>query len=334
MLVGDLGEEALVKELRGLFAAAQPDVPTGIGDDAAVINFPPGTQGVWTTDLLLEGVHFERDWQTPRQLGRKCLAVNLSDLASMGATPRFALFSIGCAPETRLDYFLELCRGFAALASRENVAVIGGNTTGSTCGINVSVTAGGYVPRGGAILRSGAQAGDAILVTGYLGSAAAGLRLLKQDVAGRYPELIQAFLEPEARLIAGKAAFEAGATAMTDVSDGLASDLRHICEESRVGAMVDPGLFPVSARLKDAAAKFGWDVEDMVLTGGEDYELLFTLPGEIAGQVKSVISHAASLPVTIIGEIMPVDYGIRLLEAAGGNRPMPAHGFDHFQKDA
>ena len=180
MLVGDLGEEALLKELRSLFAASAPDVSTGIGDDAAVIDFPPGVQSVWTTDMLIEDIHFQRGWQTPRQLGRKCLAVNLSDLASMAATPRFALLSIGCPAATDLDFVLEFCRGFMSLASEHGVSVVGGDTTASASGIVLSVTLGGWVESGGAILRTGAEVGDAIMVTGDLGGAAAGLRLLQR----------------------------------------------------------------------------------------------------------------------------------------------------------
>lgn len=334
MLVGDLGEEALLKELRSLLASAEPDVPTGIGDDAAVIEMPPATQGVWTTDLLVEGVHFQKSWQTPRQLGRKSLAVNLSDLASMGATPRFTLLSIACPPDTQLDFILELCHGFAELAAEKEMVVIGGDTTASVAGITISVTAGGYVPKNGAILRSGAEVGDSILITGHLGDAAGGLWLLQEEKAGGYPELINAFLEPQPRLKAGRAAFEAGATAMTDVSDGIASDLRHICEESGAGALLETWQLPSSPELDAAAAEFGWDRERIMLSGGEDYELLFTLPGSIAEQLKAVISGAGAISVTIIGEVMPAEYGIRLVDRDGAGRPLPEHGYDHFRRNA
>lgn len=330
MLIGDLGEEALLKELRALFVAADADLSTGMGDDAAVINYPVGEQGVWTTDLLLEGVHFKKAWQSPHQLGRKSLTVNLSDIASMGATPRFALLSLACPPATSLDYILEFCRGFAAMAAETGVVVIGGDTTASVDGITISVTLGGYIPKGDAILRSGAKVGDAILVTGFLGSAAAGLRLLRDARIGIYPELEKAFVDPEPRIAAGKAAVEAGATAMTDISDGLASDLRHICEESGVGAMVEPGLLPSSPDFDDAVSKYSWERESMLLSGGEDYELLFTLPGDIAQQVKALVARQGGIAVTIIGEVMPLEYGIRLVDKAGCGRTMPEHGYEHF----
>ncbi|MHB8857940.1 MAG: thiamine-phosphate kinase [Thermoleophilia bacterium] len=331
MLVGDLGEEALLKELRSLFAAAGPGLLTGIGDDAAVITMPRSAEGVWTTDLLLEGIHFQRGWQTPAQLGRKSLAVNLSDIASMGATPRFAMLSISCANDTPADYIFEFCQGFAGLAAEEEVLVIGGDTTASTGPFTISVTVGGYVEAGAAVLRSGAAVGDSILVTGNLGSAAAGLKLLRKGVAEKYSDLTAAFREPSAKIAAGKAAAAAGATSMTDISDGLATDLRHICEESGVGAMIESWSLPALPSLASAVAEFRWDERELKLTGGEDYELLFTLPGAVSEQVKSLIATAASVAVTVIGEIMPAEYGIRLVDQTGGGWAMPAHGYEHFE---
>lgn len=330
MLVGGVGEEALLRELRSLFAATELKVPVGIGDDAAVLDCPKGRQAVWSTDLLLEGVHFQKQWQTPSQLGNKCLAVNLSDIAAMGATPHYALLSIACPPETEIEYILEIARGFSALATEAGVAVVGGDTTASTGALTVSVSVGGSVETGAAILRSGAAIGDSILVTGNLGSASAGMRLIREGEAGAYPELAAAFIEPAARIRAGLAAVETGVTSMTDISDGLASDLRHICEESGVGAMIEPGSLPSSPQLDEACTRFGWDREAMMVTGGEDYELLFTLPGSIAGQVKEVIAHAAGLQVAIIGEIMPREFGVRLVGSDGSGRDMPSHGYEHF----
>ncbi|MHB9111417.1 MAG: thiamine-phosphate kinase [Thermoleophilia bacterium] len=330
MLVGGMGEEALLRKLRGLFAAAGPGVPVGIGDDAAVLDCPEGRQAVWSTDLMLEGVHFLKQWQTPRQLGRKCLAVNLSDIAAMGATPNFALLSIACTPETEIEYVLEIARGFSGLATEEGVAVVGGDTTASTGALTVSVSVGGFVEEGEALLRSGATVGDSILVTGDLGSAAAGLRLVREGESGAYPDLTSAFLEPQPRIRASLAAVQVGATSMTDISDGLASDLRHICEESGVGAMVEPASLPSSPQMDEAVVRFGWDRESIMLSGGEDYELLFTLPGGIAEQAKEVIAHAAGQQVTIIGEIMPREYGVRLVGRDGSGRDMPPHGYEHF----
>jgi len=330
LLIGDLGEEALLRQLRGIFNESAPDVLTGIGDDAAVIDIPPGSQGVWSTDLLLQGVHFESAWQTPRQLGAKSIAVNLSDLAAMGATPRFAMLSLALPPDIPVDYILEFCQGLAGEAVGAGVVVIGGDTTRSKSGLVVSVTAGGHIPAGGAVLRSGARLGDVILVTGQLGSAAAGLLAFENGVAERYPALVQAFIAPRARSSAGTAARESGATAMTDLSDGLASDLRHICEESCAGARIELERIPFLPQLETAADECGWDREKLMLTGGEDYELLLTVPGESAGRLREEIDRVAAVPTTVIGEIMPPEYGIRLIDKSGAEKPMPEHGFDHF----
>jgi len=331
LLVGGLGEEALLRKLRDIFASSEPNVRVGIGDDAAILGCPAGKEAVWSTDLTLEGIHFERQWQTPQQLGRKCLAVNLSDIAAMGATPSFALLSIACPTDTEVDFILELARGFAGLAADESVAVVGGDTTASAGGIALSVTVGGYIDDGAALLRSGAMVGDSILVTGKLGSAAAGMQLIQEGEGEAYPDLTAAFLEPSARIGAGLAAVKVGATSMTDISDGLASDLRHICEESGVGAMIEPASLPFSPHLDEAVIRFGWNRESIMLSGGEDYELLFTLTGSIAEQVKEVIAHESGQQVTIIGEIMEHEYGVRLVDRDGSGRDIPRHGYEHFQ---
>lgn len=329
MLVGRLGEEALLERLRSLFAKTAEGVPVGIGDDAAVIDDAPGRQMVWTTDLLLEGVHFQKVWQTPEELGRKCLAVNLSDIASMGGRPRYALLSIACAKDTEVDYILELCRGFSALAAQEGVAVIGGDTTSSQGGLVLSATAGGLVDKGRAILRSGARPGDAIVVTGYLGSAAAGLKLLQESIKNGYASLKEAFIFPQAEVALAREALNAGATAMTDISDGLASDLRHICRQSGVGAVVDHDTLPVHQELIEASEEFGWNLDPLVLAGGEDYGLLFTLPGDRAQSTAAEISTKCSKPVTVIGEIRD-EPGITVTCGLGRIGGLPEHGFDHF----
>ncbi len=335
MLAGELGEEALLKELRGIFAPTSPGTPVAIGDDAAVIDNPAGFQGVWTTDLLLEGVHFQKDWQTPRELGKKSLAVNLSDLAAMGAEPGWALLSLAFPPETEAEYILELCRGLAEQAAAHGVAVVGGDTTSNPWGLVISVAAGGAVPAGAALTRSGAAPGDAILVTGFVGSAAGGLRLLREGGGETcaYPVLVEAFIRPAARLAAAAAARQAGASAMTDISDGIASDLRHICEESACGARVVWNNIPIHDQLAAAADRYSWPLADMALAGGEDYELLFTVPAEKAAGAAKAITAETGVPVTVIGDLVAADRGILLLGPDGSLRPLPVRGFDHFRHE-
>lgn len=330
MLVSRLGEEALLERLRRLFEATAGEVPVAIGDDAAVIDQHPDFQMVWTTDLLLEGIHFQKEWQTPQELGRKCLAVNLSDIASMGGTPRYCLLSLACPKDTEADFIIEFCQGFNDYAAEEGVAVIGGDTTSSKEGLVLSVTAGGLVEKGKAILRSGSRPGDAIVVTGYLGSAAGGLRLLKQQAdKDSYPALREAFIAPQAEVTVAREALVAGATAMTDISDGLASDLRHICTESGVGAVIDHDMLPVHEELIKAAADNGWNLDSLVLSGGEDYGLLFTIPSDRATKTASKLSAKYGKLVTVIGKIQP-EPGINMNCGWGRVIAMPERGFDHF----
>lgn len=331
MLVAELGEEALLERMRDLFEVPASSVAVGIGDDAAVIEPPTlQLQEVWTTDLMVEGVHFQTAWQTARELGRKSLAVNLSDIASMGASPRFALVSLACHPQTRVDFISGICEGIKELAIETGVVIIGGDTSASGEGLIISITVGGVVPGGEATLRNGARTGDRICVTGYIGCAAAGLRVVEAGASEAWPELRRAFVSPTARITAGTAAREAGATAMTDLSDGLASDLRHICDQSQVGAVVACEDLLIHPELRQACAGNNWDLEDLVLTGGEDYELLFTLPPGRHDEFCQAIEEAAGVPVTEIGEIVSRAAGLHIKGTDGSSRHFPAHGYEHF----
>lgn len=337
MLIGELGEEALLDRLRRLFASTAAAVPVGIGDDAAVTGPAAGLE-VWTTDLLFEGVHFHREWQTPLQLGRKCLAVNLSDLAAMGAAPRHALLSVACAGGTPVDLILGICEGIASLAAECGVAVVGGDTTGSPGPLALSISLAGALEAGGEpVLRSGARPGDRILVTGSLGSAAGGLKLLLQGdadeaSANSFPRLREAFNAPVVRLEAGRQARLAGAAAMTDLSDGLATDLGHLCAASGAGARIDAGAVPVDEQLRGAAAKLGWNIEEMVLNGGEDYELLIAAPPEKAASVAAAMESAGGVAVTDIGLMTEAAAGIVAVDSDGMEKPLVKNGFDHFNR--
>ncbi|MHB1389778.1 MAG: thiamine-phosphate kinase [Thermoleophilia bacterium] len=330
MLVSELGEEALIDQLRHLFAVTSADVPLAIGDDAAVIDFSSGHQTVWTTDLLLEDIHFQKSWQTPRQLGRKSLAVNLSDIAAMGAVPRFVLLSIACSLQTEVEFLLEFCRGFCELAVEYGVAVIGGDTSASADGLVVSVSASGQVPTGRALTRSGASIGESVLVTGYLGSAAGGLRLLQEGIdSSRFPTLYQAFVAPVPAVTEARLILESGAGAMTDISDGLASDLKHICDQSSASAVINRSRLPIHPELTLAAAEFDWDPSVMAIAGGEDYGLLFTMAADRATAVAAAIKSSTGTSVTVIGEIS-AGAAISVVDEQGRPEKMPGSGFDHF----
>lgn len=331
MLKDEPGEERIIEAISGIFAATSEGVPVAIGDDAALTRPAPGRDLVWTTDLLIEGVHFQMDWQQPVLLGRKSLAVNLSDLAAMGADATSALLSIAFPAATDIEIFYELCRGFTDLAKEHRVAVIGGDTCSNQHGLVISVAAAGDVPRGQAVLRSGAARGDKILVTGYLGNAAAGLRLLQGGISSRYQQVIRDLLDPVARMSAGKAARVGGASAMIDISDGLSVDLGRICRASGVGAVISSGAIPVSGVLRQAADELGWDPLELALGGGEDYELLITVAAAREPEVTRLIKETGT-PVTAIGEIQPPEEGVVLIAADGSAVPMPLMGYDHFKQ--
>lgn len=327
MLIEDLGEEGLVDELRRLFSNDREDVVLGIGDDAAVVSVPPGGNQLWTTDMLVETVHFQLEWQAPEQLGRKCLVVNLSDLAAMAAKPRFALLSLGIPAKMDAGFLLGVCRGIRQAADEHDVAIVGGDSTASCGGLIINIALGGTAD--GSVTRTGAVPGDLICVTGDLGDAAGGLLLLSEGRHGEFPSLRRAFIQPEARLAAAAAAAAAGVTSMTDISDGLATDLRHVCAASCVGARVDLAALPVSADLKRACEAYGWDREALVIGGGEDYELLFTAPAASAAGIQAAVA-STGIKVTAVGEITAAAGGLIIIDEEGNEEVMTTRGYEHF----
>lgn len=332
MLVSDLGEEGLLEQISAIFADKASRLTVPIGDDATVFDCPPGTQQVWTTDLILEGVHFQRPWLTPAELGRKSLAVNLSDLAAMGARPGCALLSMALPPDTQVEYVTDFCRGFSAMAGEVDMPVAGGDTCRADRGLMVSVTAGGTVPVGGALLRSGASEGEIIYVSGFPGSAAAGMRLIEAGRSEEFPGLRKAFIAPRPRLDVGRSLAALGVGAGIDISDGIAADLRHICRESGVGAEVRREQLPVSSELKRACALRGWLPGDLALGGGEDYELLFTAREALTDRVAR-LSGELGVPLTRIGRVTGAAAGVVMMDGSGAGTAMPLKGYDHFRKD-
>lgn len=309
----------------------------GIGDDAAVVRQRAGFDTVITADLLVEDIDFrlERFQTRTRDLGHKSLAVSLSDVAAMGARPRFCLLSVG-VPEARWQSrFLEdFYKGVRALARRYDVAIIGGDTSRTPELVVVDSIVLGEVRRGRALLRSGARAGDQIFVTGALGGAAAGLKVLESHAVSLSAlkltraerRLVARQLKPEPRVEWGMLLGEKRlATAMIDLSDGLSSDLAHLCRESRVGADVDAARLPFDASLKSACVA-GYDVLSLALDGGEDFELLFTVR---ARDIAKLPREVGGIHVTHIGEITDKRGKVRLLQG-GRARALKPRGFEHF----
>ena len=311
----------------------------GIGDDAAIIRQRDGLDTVITADLLVEDIDFRRDWTTPRVLGHRALAVSLSDIAAMGARPRWALLSIGVPLEVWRSRFVDqFYEGFFALADSYAVALVGGDVSRTPSRVVVDSIVLGEAASGRAVLRSGARPGDHVFVTGALGGAAAGLRLLERGARigekakpGRQSRAVEALLlrhlRPRPRVEWGEYLGRyALATAMIDLSDGLSSDLSHLCEESGVGASLYVARIPVDEQAALISGRRALDPLMLALHGGEDFELLFTVrPRDLRRLPQSV----AGVPATYIGDI--TDRASRIVMIEGARRwTLKPEGFEHF----
>jgi thiamine-monophosphate kinase len=310
----------LIERIRERCASTRAGVALGIGDDAAVLGVPAGRQLAACTDTLVAGVHFPKA-ATPGDIGWKSLAVNLSDLAAMGAEPAWTLLSL-TLPESDMQFVERFADGFAELARKHDVALVGGDTTQGP--LSVTVTALGFVPTGSALTRGGARAGDAVFVTGTLGDAAGALQLL-QD-CGHVPRALLARLQRPRPRIAEGILLRGVASACIDVSDGLLADLGHVCRASGVAAELDADALPISSAL---AAKFDAETRrELALSGGDDYELCFTIPSAREAELLGAFARAGN-KATRIGSIV-AGSGVRVLDARGDDvTPMRA-GWEHF----
>ena len=311
-----LAEKALIARIKKLAGKPGARVIRGIGDDCAVLRPRANEELVITTDLSIEGTHFRREWHPADSVGHRCLARGLSDIAAMGAEPVAAFLSLGLSSKTPQQWVDDLLRGFLRLAKRYNVTLAGGDIAECKTGIIADIVVVGAVPRGKAILRSGARAGDIIYVTGALGGSAATLQKMYAGNKVNAKTSHKRHFYPEPRVAIARYLRERRlATAMIDLSDGLSTDLAHICEESKCGANILADLVPMA----DAA-----DLH-MALHGGEDYELLFSakksarMPIEIAG-----------VPITEIGWVTR-ERGMRLIEGTR-LRNLEPRGWEHFKR--
>ena len=320
-------EFRLIERLRELTAQPRDDVRIGIGDDAAVLAPPPGKELVVAIDTLVEGVHFPPG-TAAADIGWKALAVNLSDLAAMGASPAWALLAL-TLPRADAAFVEGFAEGFAKLAQPHRLALVGGDTTRGPLTISVAVH--GFVPPGQALTRAGARVGDAVLVTGTLGDAAAGLHALQHPPrdddgrAGLRGFLIERFNRPTPRLAVGTA-LRGQATACVDVSDGLLADLGHICVASGVAAEIEAALLPRSSALLElyddtTALHFA-------LSGGDDYELCFTAPAARVAELQAGLARLGC-GATKIGRIVEGE-GVRVCAADGAPLATDRPGWEHF----
>jgi thiamine-monophosphate kinase len=322
MRLKELGERRVISRIRRAFGRPRADILLGIGDDAAVVRAPKSL--LLTTDILVEDEDFRRAVHPPRLLGRKALNVNLSDIAAMGGRPLHALVGMAMPGDVEERWLRLFMDGFRSAARESGVALVGGDLSQADK-VMISITVTGEAPF--PVTRSGARPGDWIFVTGTLGNAAQGFRLLeKGGLQGKgrgAGPLIRAFLDPAPRLKLGALlARKKLASAMIDISDGVSVDLAHICEESRVGAEIEASLIPLSAALK----RFAKDPLDMALNGGEDFELLFTVrPPKLA----SVEAIASEFKLKRIGRITACKT-IFLVTPDKKKNPLRAGGFEHF----
>ena len=290
----------------------------GIGDDCAVLRIPTGEEALITTDFSLEGVHFRREWHPADAIGHRCLARGLSDIAAMGGTPRAAFLSLALPEELPQKWFDQFIAGFLKLARSYSVPLAGGDTAQSPDGILADIVVLGSVPTGEAVLRSGARPGDRIYVTGTLGAAVADLQELREGKKLR-PQSHRKHFYPEPRVAVGQFLREKKlVSAMIDISDGLSTDLSHICEESGVGAVIHAPWLPAAIRGKDGLR--------FALDGGDEYELLFT-----AGPERRVPKQIAGVPITQIGEIVPGER-MTLVLPDESTKPLLARGWEHFKR--
>jgi thiamine-monophosphate kinase len=328
--VADFTERDLIARIQARLPPAPEWIAVGIGDDAAVVEPERNRLEVLTVDALVEGIHFDRRFTPPHAIGHRALAVNLSDLAAMGAAPRLALLSLALPPALRCDDFDAMLTGLAVLAARYRVHIAGGNLTRSPGPLMIDITIIGSVKRRHVLTRRGARQGDHVYVSGSIGAALAGRLILEANTAA-VDCCTERYLFPDPRmrlgLLLGR---NRAATACMDLSDGLSDGVRHIAEASGVGMTIDADALPIDAAAREQLAASGGDPVLAALTGGDDYELLFTVRPRHLGRLKTVNRHS-NVPITRVG-VCTSDPAVLLRRTVNGtveHTPMP-WGYSHF----
>jgi thiamine-monophosphate kinase len=329
------GERALIAEIRARVPPAPAWLAVGIGDDAAVVEPERGALEILTTDSLIEDIHFDRRLSAPGDIGWKALAVNLSDVAAMGATPRLALLSLGLPGAIGAAEIHAIIDGFLALAAETGVTLAGGNVSRSPGPLIVDVTVTGFARRRRVLTRAGGRAGDDIYVTGEIGAAAAGLGYWKESKdttdSKELPGIaacVARHRRPEPRVRVGALlGRNRAASACMDLSDGLADAVCQVAEASGTGAAIDAASLPIPAAAREWFARGGEDFVAAAIAGGDDYELLFTVPRRARGRLATVARQARGVPLTRIGALT-AEPTLTVLRD-GRKEPLPG-GFVHF----
>ncbi|MDI9339357.1 MAG: thiamine-phosphate kinase [Sediminibacterium sp.] len=334
--LASLGEFGLINHLSQHFEITQSSTIKGAGDDAAVID-NGALQTVVSTDMLLEGVHFDLSYVPLKHLGYKSVMVNLSDICAMNATPRQIVVGLGLSNRFGLEAIEELYQGMLLACKKYGVDLVGGDTASSRSGLVISITAIGSAKKEDIVYRSGAKEGDLLCVSGDLGGAYMGLQILEREKAvfkenpNLQPDLegkdyiLERQLKPEARkdIVELFKKLDLTPNAMIDISDGLASEIIHICEQSQVGVDLYEEKIPIDPLTYDTAREFNLDPTVCALNGGEDYELLFTIPLSAHDKIKNLPDFS------IIGHITPASKGRNLITKSGTVHPLKAQGWNH-----
>jgi thiamine-monophosphate kinase len=337
--IDELGEFGLIDHLTKNIKLNHPSTVKGVGDDAAVLDYA-GKKILVSTDLLLEGIHFDLAYTPLKHLGYKAIQVNLSDICAMNATPTQVTVSIGMSSKYTLEAIEELYEGIYLACDKYNVDIVGGDTSSSKQGLVISVTVMGYAEEQDIVYRNTAEEGDLICVSGDLGGAYIGLQLLERekliylenpkiqpDLEGK-DYIVERQLKPEARqdIVALLRDIKIKPTAMIDVSDGLASEVLHICKQSNKGCQLYEEKIPIDPMTYETAREFGLDPTVCALSGGEDYELLFTVKQADYDRIKNDVD------VSIIGYITEPSAGCNLISKAGAVHELKAQGWNAFKK--
>ena len=326
MKINEIGEFGLIDILKQNTINNKDNIIKGIGDDAAVFSVENNLLQLATTDMLVEGIHFNREFITAWQLGYKAIAVNFSDIAAMGGTPTNILISLAIPSDIDVDFMVQLYDGMKYLTKKFKANIIGGDTVASLQGLVINVTVLGTVPLPLVKYRSGAKNGDLVVVTGDLGSSAAGLEiLLNKYEQEQYEILVKKHLMPFPQLNYGEIIANY-ANSMNDISDGLASEANEISTASEVGIMLRENKMPVLKETKEVAKVFQKDVLDYVLFGGEDYQLVFTITPEKLTKLQGKLND-----LTIVGEVCSRFNGVKLERNDGTIIDIKSKGYNHFR---
>lgn len=334
--ISDIGEFGLIERIKKIVPLAKSNIIQGIGDDTAVLKVSDQNWLLATCDIQIEDTHFQMKYNSPYQIGRRAMTVNLSDIASMGGRPTYAMVSAGLSPNLKVETFDDLFQGMSDTLTEHSAFIIGGNLAHTTDKLIIDVFLLGEISPDQIVLRNGAKPGDRIFLTGTLGSSAAGFNVLEnfgKDYPREYSHFVQSHLEPVAKINAGRMIAQSGyATAMIDISDGLASDLKHICDNSNVGAEIFEMKIPFAETMDELANKISKNKLGIALHGGEDYELLFTMKPDIPNQIIEKISNESKTKITEIGKILSKEEGYNIITEGNQQLPLQTKGWDHFGK--